>query len=219
MSQTIDSRPSRTAPVARVVAAIVGLSAAAPGGAQQASLGGQTVTEIDRLGAARVLETAGPPLFGRREFYRPVPPLALGNRWILVQDSTFGVVFTQPSGVKPDLDGYEADLYLGALEDVRAIEVRALAFNVWGEPAGYLGMTVLMDRYAGDRWDLHPRWQGDGLAAHEHRTTITWVNRVMFGDESILEASVEPIAVAWAHVTGYEFEGLPEDSLRRATVP
>jgi len=36
---------------------------------------GQPAMEIGRFAAARVLEAIGPPLFGRREFYRPVPPL------------------------------------------------------------------------------------------------------------------------------------------------
>lgn len=182
-------------------------------------LGGQPAVEIGRVGAAAVLEAVGPPLFGRREFYRPVPPLPLRNRWIVVQDSTSGIVFTEASGVRPDLDNYDGDLYLRALTDVKAIEVRALVFNVWGELSAYLGMTVLVERSNGERWDLHPRWEAHDAPTGEHRTTISWVNRVMFSDESILEADIEPLEVAWTHVTGSAFEGLPEELLVRAIGP
>jgi len=172
--------------------------------------GGDAAVEIARVGAARVLEAVGPPLFGRREFYRPVPPLELRHRWVVVQDSTSGVVFTAPSGVKQDLDTYVADVHLRSLQGIRAIELRSLVFNVWGELSGYLGTTVLTERRPGDRWDLQPRWRSDDLPTQGHRTSILWVNRVMFDDESILEADLEPIAAAWSRVTGSAFEGLPE---------
>ena len=169
--------------------------------------------EIGRRGAAIVVEAAGPPLFGRREFYRPVPPLQIRNRWIVVQDSTLGLVFAKPSGVSPDLETYSGDVYLRSLQGVTAVEVRALVFNIWGELAGYLGATVLIELEAGDAWDIHLRW-GDVLATtHAHRTSIMWINRVMFDDESILKADMAPVATAWSYVTGSEFDGLPEDSL------
>jgi len=173
--------------------------------------------EIGRWGTAIVIESQGPQLFGRREFYRPVPPLQLRNRWLVVQDSTFGLVFTEPSGVKPNLGRYDGDVYLRALVGVTAIEVRALVLNVWGELVGYLSVTVLAERQGGDTWDLHPRWPDEQGRTHEHRTSIIWINRVMFDDESILEADMGSVAAAWKHVTGSDFEGVPEGSLLRAT--
>jgi hypothetical protein len=173
--------------------------------------------EVGRDGTAVIVETEGPPLAGPREFfYRPSPPFDVNSRWVLVQDSTFGVVFTQPSGVKGELDGYAGDLYLRALADVRAVEVRALVFNVWGDPAGHLAVTVLVERGAGERWEIHPRWTGVAGPAHEHRTSIVWINRVMFDDESILEADLRPVGLAWEYVTGSDFEGLAEDPPLRA---
>lgn len=175
--------------------------------------------ELGRFGAAHVLEFEGPPLPGRREFYRPVPPLTLHHRWIVVQDSTFGVVFAGASGVRPDLSDYVGDVYLHSLDGVKAVEVRALVFDVWGEPSGYLTSTVLTERRAGDSWDVHPRWRVEDASTAEHRTSIVWINRVMFDDESILEADPEPIAAAWTRVTGQPFDGLPEDVLQRAIEP
>ena len=37
---------------------------------------------------------------------------ALRNRWIVVQDSTMGVVFTEPSGVKVSSPDYDGDVDL-----------------------------------------------------------------------------------------------------------
>ncbi len=172
--------------------------------------------EVGRDGTAVIVEADGPALFGQREFYRPVPPLELRHRWILVQDSTFGVVFAQPSGLKGDLASYEGDLYLRALAGVSAVEVRALVFNVWGDPAGHLAVTVLVERGAGERWEIHPRWSEVVGPAHEHRTSIVWIHRVMFDDESILEADLRPVGLAWEYVTGSDFEGLAEDPPLRA---
>jgi len=198
--------------------------------AQEADLvfGGEPAMEIGRFGAARVLESVGPLLLDTREFYQPtsvrrttgpVLPLQLRNRWIVVQDSAFGLVFTDPSGVKPDVESYDADIYVRALQDILAVEVRSLVFNVWGELSGYLATTVLMEGRAGESWDLHPRWQADAAPTYEHRTSIMWVHRVMFEDESVLEAALDPIAAAWSHVTGSTFDGLPEESLLRAIGP
>ncbi|MDH3205362.1 MAG: hypothetical protein OEO79_02050 [Gemmatimonadota bacterium] len=221
MSHVIENRSVRWYVPPRRVAVLVAFSLASgvPAiEAQQPELAfrNEPAREIARFGAARVLEAVGPPLFGRREFYRPVPPLQLRNRWLVVQDSTFALVFTQPSGVKPDVDGYDGDIYLRALQDIRAIEVRTLVFNVWGDLSGYLGITVLMEGREGAGWDLHPRWPSEGRPTHEHRTSIMWIHRVMFDDESILQADLAPIAAAWSHVTGSAFEGLPEELLVRA---
>jgi hypothetical protein len=137
----------------------------------------------------------------------------------MVQDSTSGVVFTSPSGVSADLTGYEAQVHVQAVQDVKAVEIRSLSFNVWGELSAYLGATVLTERAAGERFDIHPRWRDVDAPTHEHRTTIVWIHRVMLGDESVREAGLEPIAGAWAHVTGGSLERLPEGILHRALGP
>jgi hypothetical protein len=64
---------------------------------------------------------------------------------------------------------------------------------------------VLVDRGAGERWEIHPSWSGLTAPLHEHRTSIVWVNRVMFDDESVREADLAPVGRAWEHVTGTDF--------------
>ncbi len=178
-----------------------------------------TGAEIGRHGSATVVESDGPAITGRREFYGGVVPLGLKNRWIMVQDSTIGLVFSRPSGVKADLESYAADVYLRALNAVTAVEIRALAFSVWGEPTSYLGVTVLAERGPGEDWEFHPRWREVRESPQGHRTSIIWINRVMFEDESVWEADTEPVAAAWRFATGSEFTGLPEDELLRASGP
>jgi hypothetical protein len=163
-----------------------------------------------------ILEAQGPALAGPREFfYRPSPPFDVRHRWILVQDSTFGVVFAQASGVKADIGSYGGDLYLRALAGVRAVEVRALAFNIWGDPTDYLSVTVLVDRAVGETWELHPLWPAES-PAHEHRTSIVWIHRVMFDDQSIREADPAPVGRAWEFLTDSDFEGVLEEAPVRA---
>jgi hypothetical protein len=178
---------------------------------------GGDVRILGRDGRALILEAEGPALDGPREFfYRPSPPFDVNNRWIMVQDSTFGVVFAQASGVKSGLTSYVGDLYLESLADVRAVEVRSLVFNVWGEYEGHLAVTLLVDRGSGERWEIHPNWTDADAPLHEHRTSIVWINRVMFDNESIAEADLAPVARAWEHVTGSDFEGLAEEPPHRA---
>jgi hypothetical protein len=197
---------------------VAGSAFLAPAQAQEFRFegGGGQARLVGREGTAAIIEASGPPLAGPREyFYRPSPPFAVRNRWILVQDSTFGVVFSQESGVKGDIGSYSGDLYLRALADVRAVEVRALVFNVWEEYADHLSVTVLVDRGVGEAWEIHPLWPAEN-PTHEHRTSIVWVHRVMFDDESILEADMGAVATAWELVTGLDFEGVGDDAPVRA---
>jgi hypothetical protein len=197
--------------------ALFGL-AAAPAAAQEFPFegSGSPARMVGREGTALILEAEGPPLAGPREFfYRPSPPFDVRHRWIVVQDSTFGVVFAQASGVKTDIGSYAGDLYLRALAGVRAVEVRALVFNLWGDYTDHLSVTALVDRAVGEAWELHPLWPAED-PAHEHRMSIVWIHRVMFDDESILEADLSPVGRAWESVTGADFEGLGDESPVRA---
>jgi hypothetical protein len=198
------------------VAALLHPSAAHP---QEARIEarGWDARVVARDGTASIIEAQGPPLDGPREFfYRPSPPFDVSSRWVVVQDSTFGVVFSQPSGVRGGLGGYVGDLYVGALAEVRAVEIRSLVFNIWGEYAGHLAVTVLVDRAAGEQWEIHPTWSGVTAPLHEHRTSIVWINRVMFADQSVVEADLAPVGRAWEHVTGTDFEGLVDEPPIRA---
>lgn len=176
---------------------------------------GDVGTVIGREGGSIVVETQGPHLVGRREIYRPVPPLDLRSRWILVQDPSLGVVFADPSGVRAEPGSYEGEISLLASHEIRAIEIRALVFDVWNELADYLAFTVLDERRADESWSLQPQWT-DESGPDEHRTSILWIHRVLLEDETILEADEGLIGTAWSEVTGMAFDQLPEEGLVRA---
>lgn len=177
---------------------------------------GDAGTVIAREGGAIVVETAGPHLVGRREIYRPVPPLDLRSRWIIVQDPSLGVVFADPSGVRAGSGSYEGEISLLASHEIRAIEIRAVVFDVWNDPADYLAFTVLDERQANEAWSLQPQWT-DNSGPDTHRTSILWIHRVMLEDESILEADEGLIGLAWSEVTGTAYDQLPEEGFVRAS--
>lgn len=209
---------------ALLIAALQGLALlAAPGrAAPQEPFPGpasEATTEVARRGSAVALEAAGPALLGRPEIYRPTPALPLHHRWVFVQDSTLGVVFSSPSGIEAGLEGLEGELHLRALRETSAVEIRALVFNVWGDLAGYLAVTTFAERRAGDTFSAHPRRREPTPAVREHRTSIVWIHRVMSADESIAAAKLDAVAAAWAHVVGGDFPGLPEDAPLRAVAP
>lgn len=176
---------------------------------------GDVGTVIARDGGSIVVETPGPQLVGRREIYRPVPPLDLRGRWILVQDPSLGVVFGNPSGVRAEPGSYEGEISLVATEEIRAIELRALVFDVWNELTDQLTFTVLDERGPNESWSLQPQWS-DASGPDEHRTSIVWIHRVLLEDETILEADEGLIGTAWESVTEMEFMGLAAEDLIRA---
>ena len=134
----------------------------------------------------------------------------------MVQDSLLGAVFDAPSGLVAGRDHYDGDLALGALEDLHAVEVRSLAFDIWGELSDYLSVTVLDDHVGGDSWTLHPQWD-EAPNASEHRSSIVWIHRVMFDDGSILTTDLDAVSVAWSQVSRVDMGDLGDAKPRKAS--
>ena len=94
---------------------------------------------VERVGKAIVLRTKGPKVPGTGGGNNPRERWKSSHyEWFLVQDSTLGVVFQKPSGVKNHWrDGkYDGDIHLQILREIEAIEVRVLLFNVWRDFRG-----------------------------------------------------------------------------------
>jgi hypothetical protein len=149
---------------------------------------GESAKVVAREGSVLVVEAEGPPLV--RTGPITVEHGSLRNRWIVVQDSTMGVVFTEPSGVKMNSVDFDGDIDLRALRRVVAVEVRALLFNVWGDFVGQVSATRLVETSLGHAWAMDPRWIDLRGPPSEHRASVMWVHRVMFSDESVLEADL-----------------------------
>lgn len=190
-----------------VLASALTLFAASPSEAQDYRFGsGDTAERIAEVGTSLVVQSVGPRLLRMGPII--LQRFALYNRWVMVQDSTMGVVFTRPGGVKASVPDYVGDVSLTALSDVVAIEVRSLVFNVWNDLAGHLAVTRLVDQSIGESWSMDPRWTGVERSPTEHRTSVTWVHRVMFGNESIFEADLDVVREAVLALTGEELDDL-----------
>lgn len=155
---------------------------------------------MGRSGSAIFVEADGPRLFRTGPVILEHPTLR--NRWIIVQDSTMGVVFTGPSGVKINPPDYDGDVNLVALTGVVAIEVRALLFNVWGDFTAHVGATRLVAEQIGETWTMDPRWSGVPTPGGDYRTSLMWVHRVMFRDETVFVADPAVIEAAVRRLTG-----------------
>jgi len=133
--------------------------------------------------------------------------------WVIVQDSTMGVVFTEPSGVYGKGDDYNGDVDLRAFRDIEAVEVLALTVDVWGDVGKLVSVTRIKREEAGSHWSYDPAWSDIGAPVHRHQASIMWVSRVMYSDRSIRETTFETIAAAWLAFTGREIKALPEPIL------
>ncbi len=176
------------------VLAVVGLAfvCAEPAQAQQ---------EIERIGTAVVQEASGGPVrFDGARGLVVGDRSTLELRWLMVQDSTLGLGFDGPAGVKGVVtDGdvqwyqYEADLKLVAYAPVTAFEVRVLTFNVWNEFTGTISFTQLEDLRAGQRRKFKRfwGWYGEGLL-RAHRTSVAYLARVRLLDGRVVVADPAP---------------------------
>lgn len=163
----------------------------APAAAQQetTTLGGEEATVVHSADGVQALKVEGPDINSRTQYGQDVQ-----LQWYVVQDSSLGLVFREPGGLKIDNDrGYDADIDLRALEPVHAFEVRALTFNVWDEYAGSY-RTTYRSSFASDGEDsFDPRWHDLRGEDHRHLTSIIFISRVRHPDGSISEANTDPV--------------------------
>jgi len=129
---------------------------------------------------------------------------------VIVQDSTLGVVFTEPSGVFRSGGAYNGDVDLRALQGIHAVEVTALTIDVWGDLGKLVSITRIRPQEADSDWNYDPIWSDIGATAHIHQSSIMWISRVMYADRSTREIEFEKIAAAWLAHTGVDLEELPE---------
>ena len=88
------------APVRAVLAVVISIAAPAFASAQAYDFesDGESARLLDRVGTAMVIDAEGPSLVRTGPII--VEHDVLRHRWLMVQDSTMGVVFTEPSGVR-----------------------------------------------------------------------------------------------------------------------
>jgi hypothetical protein len=153
------------------------------------TLGGAEAKIVHSEDLVHVLKVQGPTVNARATDF---PDLHL--QWYVVQDSSMGLVFQEPSGLKIDNQReYDADINLEALRSVHAFEIRALTFNVWDEHVGTFQTTYRADFEFEDEGDFDPRWVDFRGEDHRHLTSIIYISRVRHSDGSITEANTDPV--------------------------
>lgn len=154
-------------------------------------------TEIDRVGSAVVTQARGGSVritWGARVVSAKS---SLELDWVMVRDTTMGLTFDGPVGVKGYYDSpwfrYNANLRMHALAPITAFEVRVLTFNVWNQFTGTLSFTHLEDMAPGQRKAFDRVWglYGEG-PLREHQRSVAYVARVKFADGTVVVADPTP---------------------------
>jgi len=135
-------------------------------------LDGDVGAQIAEVGGAQVLEFSGPKVgtdYGSKDLPRHV--------WIIVQDSSMGVVFTEPSGLKlrNDIRALDADLVLVALDPIMAVRLYMFVFDIWGENRVLYEYDAILHRSPGIKFDFNPWFRVYGGIPYG---CVTWVGRV-----------------------------------------
>lgn len=154
-------------------------------------LDGKATEVVARVGTAVVLKSLDSPLrwgYTRDEKRKQYPYI-----WYMVQDSSLGIVFRKRSGIKGSGRSLDGDIDLEALTNVRAIEIRAVTFNVWREFTGTVSGTWGGWREAGDTFSYNPLWTDYLSPGHKQLISIIFVARVLYEDGSITEADLQPV--------------------------
>lgn len=154
------------------------------------TLGDAEADIVHSADGVEVLRVQGPDVNARTQSFGQDIHL----QWYVVQDSSLGLVFREPSGLKIDNNrGYDADIDLKALEPVEAFEVKALTFNVWDEHAGTFRTTYRASFATKGENSFDPRWADLRDEGHRHLTSIIYISRVRHPDGSVSMANTDPV--------------------------
>lgn len=154
------------------------------------------------------------------------PNSSLEREWITINDSlapvalvgNVGVATVYTAGVGYSNGGYNyrASVPVTVREDVAAIEVRFVVFNIWGEWVKTLTMTQVEDLAAGTSKTFTPKW--DLYSENEvekHYASIGYVARVRTKTGRIFEANYLPV-IEEARKLNSKFDPDWLDPVRRA---
>ena len=158
-----------------------------------------TAFVVARMGSATVFRSFGPYLenSGKRSAMGSYAIEPLRYEWIMVQDSTLGLVYEEASGVKTfTSEGrwyWDGDLDLIAVRPIRAFEVRFMTFNIWREFSVTLKADYIKDIEAGKKVDFGPGWSRYAGDPEMHKVSICYIYRVLYPDGTVVVADLEPV--------------------------
>lgn len=154
-------------------------------------LGGEEATVVESTDGKMLLRTRNETVVpSRGPGYSPDVNL----HWYVVQDSSLGVVFREPSGLKNSGEGdWDGDIDVRFLRPVAVFELTALTFNAWEEHVGTFRMTRRIGAESDDEEGFDPRWYDFDNETGRHLMSLVFISRVRFEDGDIRTAPLEPI--------------------------
>lgn len=128
----------------------------------------------------------------------------LEREFITVVDATLPAQLKGCTGVKTRYESgnghtaggyqYAASYSIQASEDLRAVEVRFVLFNIWGRYVRTLGSTKIADIPATEVRHYSPKWnlysENDEAEASEHYASIAFVSTVRTSAGKVLDADM-----------------------------
>lgn len=153
------------------------------------SLEDDSARVVELMGDALLLRASGPTISETRLWDEEN---RINYTWYMVQDTSLGLVFRKPSGLKrgnwEGRSAYDADIDLRSLEPIRAFEIESLVFSIWGDFEGLKTATRFRELDSGDETDIDPRWPDSSAELRRHAVSITYISRVRKADGSIVVA-------------------------------
>jgi hypothetical protein len=139
--------------------------------------------------------------------------------WVVVNDSSLGVVFDGPAGARasgnPSAPEIKIDGDIRALAPIAAYEIRLITFDVWRRHTATLVHSRLQDLKPGDKKGVKRTW--GGFEAPEVRlqlTSIAYVSKVRYQDGRTVFADPAPVLraaqVVSASITLQDLEPTPK---------
>lgn len=170
----------------------------------------------ERVGNASIVVGSGPAL--TLDFDGNMGS-SLTYDWVIVVDSTLGLIFEGPAGarasgspVNPEL---RIDADVRALAPIAAYEIRIVTFDVWRRHTATLIYSRLQDIKAGDKKVLKRTWRGFAPSESRlHLTSIAYVSKVRYQDGRTVVADPAPVIraarVISASISAQDLEPTPK---------
>jgi hypothetical protein len=161
----------------------------------------KAIAVIDQVGSAVVLQANGGSVAIPYGFGAVSSKSSLELQWVMVVDSSLGLVFEGPVGAEGVYDKpyyrCSVNMKMKALKPVTAFEVRILAFSVWKDFEVLLAFSQLEDLAAGQQKSFKRLWGYYGESQlRDHYVSVAYVARVRLADGSTIIADTAPVLKA-----------------------